>query len=339
MDSSHTNPQGSPDQPETLSGADSHAQAAQDFGALGPNSDIASNQLRGGSSFGKSRLLGPAIAVAVGVVLAVLVGSLGSSGAGRLHASRESQEPAAESHAASLTRLDSLKPQRQAEELLEQAVSRSDGAVDQISSRVNRWQGKLSWSPQIATLTTAALNSNDVRVRESGIEVELAAYGLSKNSASLDYLLATAKSSDHAKKVWALWALGLMGNRGVAIDRIIAALTAHLKDADQDSRHWAVEGLALIGATETITPLLQVMHNDPAPAVREAAACALAQSGMFTPEQRMAIVPQLLAYTDDPKLDAQTRAWAFQALGDITHQHLPNDSAAWRDWYSSARTE
>jgi HEAT repeat protein len=230
-------------------------------------------------------------------------------------------------------------PQTQAEELLEQAVSRSDGAVDQISSRVNRWQGKLSWSPQIATLTTAALNSEDTRVRESGIEVELAAYGLSKNSASLEYLLATSKSSDHAKKVWALWALGLMGNRGVAADRVVPALTAHLKDTDEDSRRWAVEGLALIGATETISPLLQVMHDDPVPAVREAAACALAQSGMFTPEQRMAIVPQLLAYTDDPKLDAQTHAWAFQALGDITHQHLPNDSAAWRAWYSSARSE
>ena len=32
-------------------------------------------------------------------------------------------------------------------------------------------------------------------------------------------------------------------------------------------------------------------------------------------------------------LDAQTHAWAFQALGDITGQRLPQDSAAWRNWY------
>ena len=54
-----------------------------------------------------------------------------------------------------------------------------------------RWiagREKLNWNSQIATLTTAALNSNDMRVRESGIEVELAAYGLAKNSASLEYL-------------------------------------------------------------------------------------------------------------------------------------------------------
>jgi len=231
--------------------------------------------------------------------------------------------------------LDHLKPQKQAETLLELAVGRSDGAVDQISSRVNRWQGKLKWNSQIATLTTAALNSNDMRVRESGIEVELAAYGLAKNSASLEYLLRTAQSSDHAQKIWALWALGLMGNRGVESERVVRALAAHLKDSDEDSRRWAVEGLALTGATTAIPVLLQTMHSDPASGVRERAACSLAESGMFNPEQRQSALPQLLNYTDDPTLDAQTHAWAFQALGDITHQRLPNDSAAWREWYEN----
>ena len=223
--------------------------------------------------------------------------------------------------------------------MLELAVSHSDGAVDQISSRVDRWQGKVKWNSQIATLTTAALNSSDMRVRESGIEVELAAYGLAKNSASLDYLLRTAESPDHAQKIWALWALGLMGNRGVATGHVVQVLTAHLKDPDDDSRHWAVEGLALVGGTQTIEPLLQTMHDDPSPAVRESAACSLAESGMFTHEQRLSAVPQLLNYTDDPSLDAQTHAWAFQALTDITRQHLPNDSAAWRNWYDSNKTD
>jgi len=231
--------------------------------------------------------------------------------------------------------LDRLKPQRQAEALLELAVGRSDGAVDQISSRVDRWQGKLKWDSQIATLTTAALNSSDLRVRQSGIEVELAAYGLEKNSASLQYLLRTANSPDHSRKVWALWALGLLGNRGVEIGRVVQVLTAHLKDSDEDSRRWAVAGLALTGREEAIPLLLQTMHDDASPVVREAAACSLAESGMFTPEQRLSTVPQLLTYTDDPALNSQTHAWAFEALGDITQQRLPNDSAAWRSWYES----
>jgi hypothetical protein len=77
------------------------------------------------------------------------------------------------------------------------------------------------------------------------------------------------------------------------------------------------------------------MHDDSSPIVREEAACAIAQSGMFTHEQRMSAVPQLLSFTDDSSLDAQTHAWAFQALGDITGQHLPNDPAAWRSWYEN----
>lgn len=228
-----------------------------------------------------------------------------------------------------------MGPQKQAETLLELAVGQTAGATEQISSRVDRWQGKLQWDSQIASLTTAALNSNNMQVRESGVEVELAAYGLAKNSASLDYLVQTSGSANHQQKIWALWALGLMGNRGVERDQVLQVLNAHLKDADADSRRWAVEGLALVGTDQTIEPLLKTMHDDPAPLVRERAACALAESGIFTPQQRMTAVPQLLNYTDDASLDAQTKGWAFQALNDITHQHLPNDSAAWRNWYEN----
>ena len=128
-----------------------------------------------------------------------------------------------------------------------------------------------------------------------------------------------------------------MANRGVGTDRVVETLTGHLKDADEDSRRWAVEGLALSGATETIEPLLQTMHDDASPNVRERAACSLAESGMFTLEQRMRAVPRLLSYTDDPSLDARTHAWAFQALSDITHQHFGNDASAWRNWYNSTQ--
>jgi hypothetical protein len=220
--------------------------------------------------------------------------------------------------------------------LLEQAVAHSDGAVDQISSRVDRWQGQLNWDSQMASLTTAALNSNDMRVRESGIEVELAAYGLGKNAASLQYLLKTSESRDHSQKIWALWALGLMGNRGVGTDQVVQVLTSHLKDSDEDSRRWAVNGLALVGGNQTIPVLLSAMHDDPSPVVREESACAVASSGMFSREQRFSAIPQLLNYTDDAALDAQTKGWAFQALADISGERLGADSAAWRNWYESA---
>jgi len=236
-----------------------------------------------------------------------------------------------------LGELDRMKPQKQAETLLELAVGHSQRAVEQISSRVDRWNGRVEWNSQIATLTTAALNSNDMRVRESGVEVELAAYGLSKNSQSLEYLLRTVESADHGQRVWALWALGLMANRGVETGRIVEVLGSHLHDADADSRRWAVEGLALSGSDDAIQPLLTTMHDDASPKVRERAACSVAESGLFTPEQRMSAVPRLLNYTEDAAIDAQTRQWAFQALGDIAHQRLGNNTQAWRRWYEQQR--
>jgi hypothetical protein len=276
----------------------------------------------------------------VGIFFAVLAVNIGKAHAAWSHFSDLFPSPtSAPTAAKDSDQLDRMKPQKQAETLLELAVGHNDGAADQISSRIDRWQGKVTWNSQIASLTTAALNSNDMRVRQSGVEVELAAYGLAKNSASLDYLLKYAESPDHAQKIWALWALGLMGNRGVETDRVVQALTDHLKDADLESRRWAVEGLALVGASQSIGPLLKTMHDDPAPLVRERAACSLAESGMFTREQRLSAVPQLVNYTDDPSLDSQTHGWAFQALGDITRQRLPNDSAAWRSWYESTKSD
>ncbi len=236
--------------------------------------------------------------------------------------------------------LDGQKPQRQAEILLERAVGRSEGATNQIEERVDGWRGKLKWDAQLGQLTTAALNSRDRDVRDSAVEVQLAAYGLNKSQAVVDALVRQASSAEHAKKIWALWSLGLLANRGVETDRVVGVLSAHLKDSDdradhvaEDSRRWAVEGLALVGTSSTVAPLLEAMRDDPSAMVRERAACSLAESGMFTHEQRMIAVPQLIQFSGDEALDTQTRGWAFQALGDITGERLPNDSEAWRGWY------
>jgi hypothetical protein len=331
-------------QPKAASNADPRLQPTPDYGTLGPGSDVnAAGAISSPGSPGwpaNSRRFGPLFAVALGVLLAVLTANAGNAHAAwSRFANLFAFSGGPPSSAKDVRQLDRMKPQKQAEALLELAVGHNDGAVDQISSRVDRWQGKVKWDPQIATLTTAALNSNDMRVRESGIEVELAAYGLAKNSASLDYVLKAVDSPDHSQKIWGLWALGLMANRGVETERAVQVLTAHLKDRDEDSRRWSVEGLALIGSNATIEPLLKAMHDDSSAIVRERAACSLAECGMFTHEQRLSAVPQLLIYTDDPALDAATHGWAFQALHDITRQRLPNDSNAWRRWYETTKRD
>jgi HEAT repeat protein len=284
-------------------------------------------------------------AILIGVTCAVLVSRAGNAVSAlekltSLFTTEENSE--ASSAGISEPDLNRQKPQKQAEILLTRAVSRDDRAASQIQSHVANWRGKIKWDAQLSDLTTVALNSKDEAVRSSAIEVQLAAYGLTKNKSTASMLERQAKSADHARKVWALWSLGLLGNRGVETDHIVQVLTAHLrgweKGADEDARRWAVEALALVGTTPTITPLLQAMHNDPSSLIRERAACSLAASGMLSHEQRLIAVPQLISYSADAALDAQTRSWAFQALRDITQQRLPNDPGAWRNWYGTAVT-
>jgi HEAT repeats len=233
--------------------------------------------------------------------------------------------------------LEHETPQRQAEVLLERAVNHYEGANDQIATRVESWWGKLKFTPQFNALITTALNSNDLRVRAAGIELDLAAMGAIKSPATIERLAQHAKDGPSSQRVWALWELGLLGNRGVEPQRVNEILVSQLQDPDPEVRHWAVEGLAYLGTNETIAPLLKAFHDDSSAMVRERAACSLAQSGMLTQEQRRSVIPQLLEYADDAALDAQTHGWVYQALRDITGQTLPNDSSSWRSWYETNR--
>jgi hypothetical protein len=234
--------------------------------------------------------------------------------------------------------LDKQQPQKQAELLLERAINHYQGATDLIAARVDGWLGLVQLTPELNSLITTALNANDLRVRAAGIEIQLAASGIPKTPGSVDQLIQTAGSGGEGR-TWALWTLGLAGNRGVDPERVSRVLVSYLNDPNEDVRHWAVEGLAHLGTDEIIAPLLEVLHSDPSPAVRERAACSLAQSGMLTQEQRRKAIPQLLAYADDPALDSITRGWVFQVLRDITGERLPDDSAAWRIWFATMQAE
>ncbi len=328
---------------------DSHLGPTPDYGTLGPDSDIPLNPLSptfdsNPRPVSNRRLLYLG-AMLAGIGLAVAVSAAGGMGlvSGKLFRPlQKDKNPGVSSALLSDRDLDRQKPQRQAEILLERAMARSDGATSQIEARVDGWRGQLKWDARLGELSTAALNSNDRRVQDSAVEVQLAAYGLAKSESNVDALVRQADSSDHTQKIWAFWTLALLANRGIQTDRIVQVLSDHLKNSDrgsdknaEDARRWAVESLAVVGTNSTIAPLLAALHDDPSPLVRERAACSLAESGMLTHDQRLIAVPQLIDYSDDPALDAQTHAWAFQALGDITRQRLPNDSAAWRSWYQN----
>jgi len=229
-----------------------------------------------------------------------------------------------------------LAPQQQAERLLERAVNHYDGALQLISKSVDSWFGQLELQGQLSSLLTTALNSNDLHVRGAALEIELAGYNLPKRPESADNLMERIRHEPSARP-WALWMLGVLGNRGVETHRAFVTLMDHRHDPDEQTRYWAVEGLSMLGTDETLHPLLEAFRSDPSPLVRERGACGLAQSGMLTREQRLRTVPELLKMTDDMTLDDATRGWVFQALRDITGASLAADSAAWRSWWAQHR--
>ena len=230
--------------------------------------------------------------------------------------------------------LDGMTPQHQAELLLERSINHYRGANAQIARRVDAWRGHITLDQRLNQLFVTAINSDDLDVRIAGIEVNIAARNLTKDASTVDRVEPVARTAPQGPRVNAMWDLALIGNRGVERDRIFEILMASLHDENENIRYWAVEGLAYLAVDASIEPLLGMFHDDPSPTIRERAACGLAQSGMFSAEQRRTAIPRLLDFADDPALDVQTHSWVFQALRDITGQSLPHDALAWRDWYS-----
>lgn len=233
--------------------------------------------------------------------------------------------------------LDGMPPQSQAELLLERAINHYDGANVQIAARVDSWRGHLTLDGRLNNLFMTAINSDDLTVRVAGIEVDIAGRNLIKDSSTVDRLEPIARFGEQGPRANALWDLALVGNRGIDPARVAEILLSSVPDENVNIRYWAVEGLAYLATDAAIAPLLDVLHDDSSPMIRERAACGLAQSGMFSAEQRRTAVPRLLDFAEDGALDAETRTWIFQALRDITGQSLPHDATRWRQWYAQAR--
>jgi hypothetical protein len=232
-------------------------------------------------------------------------------------------------------------PQQQMEFLLSEAINHDHGATDWINKLVEGWHGKLKPTQRWQDLQDTALYSNDLRVRAAAIETNLAVYNLAKTEETADRLMSSGESHP-GNRPFAAWELGMLASRGIEVERIHELLVKYIREPEEKTRFWAVEGLAHLGTDDTIKDFLEVFRSDPSMDVRERAGCSLAKSGMLTREQRMKAVPGLIDLADDDSLNAVTRNWVFQALREITNQNLPNDSKVWRSWsekFGAQRTQ
>ena len=242
-------------------------------------------------------------------------------------------QPTASAVNAEFAELTHLAPQQQAEQLLSLAIRRQQGSLDLIRQNVDGWRGRLQNTDRLFDLVLTAMKSDDLRVRGAAIEVDLAANNLSKSPKTVTRLVKLIRK-EPTERPFALWRLGALGNRGVQPKIVLAQLLVFARDPNEQTRFWAVEGLAMLGTDAAIDPLLERFAHDLSPRVRQRAACAIAESGMLTREQRFGAVPDLLNLLDDDSLDSDTRGWVYGALRLITGEPLGNNANAWQQWWA-----
>lgn len=235
--------------------------------------------------------------------------------------------------------VDAMPPQQQAERLLQYAISNHVGATDEIKARVKAWRGVITTSPTMATLMDVARNGANLRIRAATIEIELAAMNMAKTAAQVDALLARiAPSPQDARSE--IYALGLLGNRGVETTRIHDELRVLARSEEYLVRYQAYAAIANLGTDESVADLVAAFHHDPASAVQiNGGGCGLAHCGMLTRAQRMLAIPGLIEMVEDKALDATIRVFAYRALREITDEDLPDDPLRWRDWYAAKGAE
>src|SRR4029077_11691210 len=242
-------------------------------------------------------------------------------------------EPTAAAVNAEFAGLTRLAPQQQAEQLLELAIRHQPTSLDLIRQNADSWRGRLQNTDRLFDLVLTAMKSDDLRVRGAAIEVDLAANNLSKSPKTVAHLVKLIRK-DPAERPFALWRLGALGNRGVQPKLVLAHLLTFAHDPNEQTRFWAVEGLAMLGTAAAVDPLLDRFAHDPPPRVRQRAAVGIAESGMLTHEQRFAAVPDLLNLLDDDALGSHTRGWRYGAVRLITGEPLGNNPQAWQQWWA-----
>ena len=226
-----------------------------------------------------------------------------------------------------------LAPQQQAEHLLERAIHHQESSLNLIHQRADSWRGHLESTDQLFDLVREAMNSEDLRVRSAAVEIDLAACNLAKSPQSVAHLVQQIRQ-DPVERPLALWRLGSLGNRGVQPKIVLTHLLTYAHDSKEDTRYWAVEGLAMLGSSAAVNPLLDRFAHDPSARVRQRAALALGQDGMLSPEQRLAIVPDLFNLLDDDSLNLATRRLVYGTLRLITGAAIGNDTNAWLQWWA-----
>jgi len=231
-------------------------------------------------------------------------------------------------------RLLAQPTQVQAEELLERAIGHDERAIQLLDEHASEWTSRIRMTDRMKQLEQRSEFSRDLRVRLANADLNLALEGWHKDSEAADLLIERARA-DHRYRPAAVYYLGMLAGRGVNYDRIHGVILDYARnDQNPVVRQWAVEGLRFLGKDEVLDELLVSFTQYPSMNVRERAGCNISDCGIFTREQRMRMVPQLIDLAAQPNLSPQMRNWCFMALREITDENSPADATSWKRWYA-----
>jgi len=234
---------------------------------------------------------------------------------------------------ADVQRVLALPPQAQAEELLDRAIGHDPRALDIFDQQIATWIGHIRSTDNMKQLERRSQFSTDLRVRYANADINLTLDGWQKDEQAADMLIERAKT-DLQYRSAAVYFLGMLAGRGVAYDKIHPVLLDYAKhDPDPAVRQWAVEGMRYLGKEEVLDELFESFTQDSSDRVRERAGCNISDCGNFTRLQRMRMVPKFLELLSDSSTSAQTKAWSYMALHEITDANVPNNPQAWQGWY------
>jgi hypothetical protein len=227
--------------------------------------------------------------------------------------------------------VERMRPQYRAEAVLQMAINGYDGATDYAIANAQSWRDEVEPTATLQAMLDTAMSSPRIEVRMAALEVALAQSDLGKTPAQVDGLITKLRDNPGEYDAWALWSLGAIGARGVERERIFIELLAATHDADPGRRADTVNALAVFGGAEIIEPLLAVAAGDADPGVQERAFCGLAQSATLHIAEREAALPGLLAIAGDRHATAQSHAWSYQAMREITGMtEITDDPVAWQ---------
>src|SRR5258708_3403388 len=146
------------------------------------------------------------------------------------------------------------RAQVQAEALFKRLASGDAAAADSILSLSDDRTGKTQRTPATSQFLSSAINSPNAHIREAAIQAELALEGITRDEIGLNNLEGAV--GDPRQRLWALWLMGALGNRGVNPDHAAKLIESFLNDANVYVRATAVDGMSMVATTEYHTMIL-----------------------------------------------------------------------------------